>query len=76
MEQLAQVPQPDRACGPPSSQRRGHMIVPAIVSLTGHRRFHPHATGIIGVGGQGMMRHAALEPRDSRNALQREGDDE
>lgn len=52
------------------------MIVPAIVSLTGHRRFHLHATGIIGVGGQGMMRHAALEPRDSRNALQREGDDE
>lgn len=59
-----------------SLHRRGHMIVPAIVSLTGHRRFHLHATGIIGVGGQGMMRHAALEPRDSRNALQREGDDE
>lgn len=59
-----------------SLHRRDHMIVPAIVSLTGHRGIHLHATGMISVGGQGVMRHAALEPRDSRNALQREGHDE
>lgn len=63
-----------------SLRRRGGMIVPAILSLTGHRRLHRHASGMVSgmvsVGGQGMMRHAALEPRHSRNALQREGDDE
>lgn len=57
-------------------RRRSGMIVPAIVCLDGRRRFHLHAAGMIGVGGQGMMPHAALKPRYSRNALQREGNDE
>lgn len=56
--------------------RRGGMLVPSIVPLGCRRRFHLHPAGMISVGGQQMMRHAALEPRHSRNALQREGDDE
>jgi hypothetical protein len=41
------------------------------VCIDDRRYFDLHASGMISIGGRGMMRHAALEPRHSRNALQR-----
>lgn len=56
--------------------RRRRMYVRAIEPLNGRRRLHLHAAGMISLDGKRLMRHAALEPRYSRNALQRERDDE